>query len=117
MESEVQQQVDIDACLENLDHYLQAGDALSCRDIGIALARDLAAARDDLSQLSSEHATAVQFMRDAQRAGLAAIAERDRLRELAKWLVSLDEPGSADRQTVTLNQIITRAREALGKED
>lgn len=32
---------------------------------------------------------------------------------LAEWLVGLDQPGNADRQTVTLNQIIERAQQAL----
>jgi len=41
----------------------------------------------------------------------------NRLRELADWLVSLDDvegPGAEARRTVTLTQIINRAREALG---
>jgi hypothetical protein len=42
----------------------------------------------------------------------------DGLRELAEWLVSLDDddsdsPGRCDRRTVTLTQIIDRARNAL----
>lgn len=37
------------------------------------------------------------------------------LRELVDWLVSMDEPGNKDRRTVTLNQIIERARAARGK--
>lgn len=39
------------------------------------------------------------------------------LRDLAEWLVSLDDvegPGAEARRTVTLTQIINRAREALG---
>lgn len=39
------------------------------------------------------------------------------LRSLAEWLVSLDEPDSKDRRTVNLNQIIDRARKALGVEE
>lgn len=45
--------------------------------------------------------------------------ERDPLRAFAEWLVSLDDPegnGAEARRTVTLNQIITRARQALAKE-
>lgn len=39
-------------------------------------------------------------------------------RELAEWLVSLDDPdpssaGNTERRTVTLSQIIERAREVL----
>lgn len=34
-------------------------------------------------------------------------------RELIEWLVSLDEPGSEDRKTVTLNQIIEKAKATL----
>jgi hypothetical protein len=36
--------------------------------------------------------------------------------DLAEWLVALDDvegPGAEERRTVTLNQIITRARIAL----
>lgn len=41
-----------------------------------------------------------------------------RLRDLAEWLVSLDDltgPGTIDRRSVTLTRIIERAREALGQ--
>jgi hypothetical protein len=31
-----------------------------------------------------------------------------------EWLVAMDEPGNADRPTVTLTEIIDRARGALG---
>lgn len=49
------------------------------------------------------------------------VADRrsDALVELAEWLVSLDDvdgPGSDARRTVTLTQIINRARAALGGE-
>lgn len=44
---------------------------------------------------------------------------RDPCRELAEWLVSLDDPEDVDgreqRRTVTLDQITARAREALGR--
>lgn len=43
--------------------------------------------------------------------------EHLRLRAFALWLVCLDEPigpGAEARRTITLNQIIARAREALG---
>lgn len=41
------------------------------------------------------------------------------LRSLAEWLVSLDDddpnsPGRQDRKTITLNKIISRAKESLG---
>lgn len=39
------------------------------------------------------------------------------LADLARWIVALDDvdgPGAEARRTVTLNQIIGRAREALG---
>lgn len=44
--------------------------------------------------------------------------QRDRLKEFAEWIVSMDDddpnsPGRKDRQTVTLTQIINRAKEAL----
>jgi hypothetical protein len=42
------------------------------------------------------------------------------LREFAEWLVSLDEvegPGAEARRTVTLTQIIQKARAALGSSD
>lgn len=44
--------------------------------------------------------------------------QHSRLIDLAEWLVSLDDddpasPGRKDRQTVTLTQIINRARAAL----
>lgn len=39
--------------------------------------------------------------------------ERDRYKSLALWLVSMDEPGSADRQMITLARIIDRARGVL----
>jgi hypothetical protein len=35
------------------------------------------------------------------------------LKELAEWLVRMDEPGSVARQTVTLTRIIERAKDAL----
>jgi hypothetical protein len=42
------------------------------------------------------------------------------LRELAEWLVSMDDPadefGCKERQRVTLTQIVDRAREALEQE-
>lgn len=44
----------------------------------------------------------------------------DALVDLAKWLVSLDDidgPGAEARRTVTLTQIVRRAREALGPEE
>ncbi len=46
------------------------------------------------------------------------IAERNQARELATWLVTLDDddpesPGRQERRTVTLTQIINRARRAL----
>jgi hypothetical protein len=34
-------------------------------------------------------------------------------RDFVQWLVSLDEPGSEERRSVTLNRIIERGREAL----
>lgn len=37
------------------------------------------------------------------------------LYDLAEWLVALDEPGSQERRTVTMAQIINRARAALGE--
>lgn len=119
-DDKVQQQVDVDACLENLDHYARAGDARSCRDIGRALALDLTAARDELDRLGSEHGTAVQWLRHAQEAGLNAIAERDRLRELAKWLVAREEllPDVTTTAAETLlAEAIHRAREALGRKE
>lgn len=114
----IQQQVDIDACTNNLDHYAHAGDAQSCRDIGIALARDLQAARDELDRLSSEHRTAAQWLRDAQQAGLKALADVGPLRELADWLVALGEtrPGPGEYE-VTLDEIVIRARQALGRQE
>lgn len=41
--------------------------------------------------------------------------ERARLREFVDWIISLDDddpnsPGRKDRQTITLNKIIERAR-------
>ncbi len=119
-DEKIQQQVDVGACLENLDHYARSGDARSCRDIRLALARDPTAARGDLNQLASEHGTTVQWMRDAQRVGLSAIAERDRLRDLAEWLVAREEllPDVSNTAAETLlAEAIHRAREALGKED
>lgn len=45
----------------------------------------------------------------------------DPLRDMAEWLVSLDDPEDVDgreqRRTVTLDQIIARAREALGRNE
>lgn len=38
----------------------------------------------------------------------------DPLHALATWLVALDEPGNQERATVTMTQIINRARAALG---
>lgn len=35
------------------------------------------------------------------------------LRDFAHWLLELDEPGSEERRTVTLTQIINKARSAL----
>jgi|GEM_PF-6982521 len=35
------------------------------------------------------------------------------LRGLAGWLASMDEPGSEARRTVTLDQIVTEAKDAL----
>lgn len=40
--------------------------------------------------------------------------------DVCRWLVSLDDvdgPGADDRRTVTLNQIINRARKALNTEE
>lgn len=49
----------------------------------------------------------------------AIFDQRLRLKAFAEWLVSLDDddpnsPGRKDRQTVTLTQIVNRAKEALG---
>lgn len=53
------------------------------------------------------------YIRDGSRPVSAAVLD------LAEWLVSLDDPdheaGMAQRRTVTLDQIITRARKALGR--
>lgn len=43
-------------------------------------------------------------------------AELDRLRALADWLISLDDPGNEDRRTTTMTEIIRRARQARGQE-
>ncbi|HEU4540402.1 MAG TPA: hypothetical protein VFR23_04685 [Jiangellaceae bacterium] len=46
--------------------------------------------------------------------------EHDRAREVLAWLVSLDDaegPGAEARRTVTLNQIIGRARAVLEEAD
>lgn len=48
------------------------------------------------------------------------LGEIDRLRELAEWLVSLDDChdlGTVERRTAAMGEAITRARKALGKED
>jgi chromosome segregation ATPase len=52
--------------------------------------------RTDIAALTAE--------RDTAR------AESEQLRALRDWLISLDEPDSTDRRTVTLNRIIARAR-------
>lgn len=51
-----------------------------------------------------------QAMDEAER------AQMERLREFARWLVMLDNPGSTARRAVTLNAIIDQARTALGQE-
>lgn len=87
---EAASRLDIDACEDNLDRYAQAGDARSCRDIGLALARELATVRE----------------------------RADVLTDLAERLVSLDgHPLMIDRPTPDdMRAIVRRAREALGKE-
>lgn len=42
---------------------------------------------------------------------------KEKLTYFATWLVSLDEPGSGERKTITLNKIIEKAREALKVEN
>lgn len=60
--------------------------------------------------------------------GITYLAEKteraDRLEELARWLVSLDDPdpdpdsaGFQERRVTGMNQIITRARQALGEKE
>lgn len=49
----------------------------------------------------------------------AVFDQRFRLIDFANWIISLDDDdpdssGRKDRQTVTLNQIVIKAREALG---
>lgn len=86
------ERLDIEACEENLGIYAQRGDARSCRDIGLALARELTAVRERADQLG----------------------------DLAEWLASL-RPVQGIRSPlagppeVRLNQAIARAREALGR--
>lgn len=52
---------------------------------------------------------------------LVLAAGDDRLAEFVRWLVAMDDPDDhaalKDRQKVTLNQIIEKAREALGEQD
>jgi hypothetical protein len=46
--------------------------------------------------------------------------EPDPLRELAEWLVSLDDCrdlGTVEKRTAAMGEAIARARQALGKED
>jgi hypothetical protein len=53
---------------------------------------------------------------DLSRAGRCDCLPLD---EMARWLISLDDvdgPGAQARRTVTLTQIINRARLALGEE-
>jgi len=50
-----------------------------------------------------------------------APSELERLRQFARWIVSLDDPdpksqGFQDRKTVTMNTIVQQAREALGED-
>lgn len=58
----------------------------------------------------------------AVRARAFRVYEQDdeKLGELARWLVSMDDPedaaGLEERRSVTLTRIIERAREALGRE-
>jgi len=82
--------LDIGACVQNLGHYTQVGDARSCRDIGLALARELTAVRE----------------------------RTDLLADLAEWLVSLEEllPEVTTTAAETrLAEATIRAREALGR--
>lgn len=111
------QQVDIAACLENLDTYAQAGDARSCRDIGIALAQDLAAVRGERDRLAAIVADREGTERDLLN---VAAAELQPLRGLAKWLASKDWmlpalKGMTGGAETVLAEAITRARQALGR--
>lgn len=46
--------------------------------------------------------------------GFMADLQVSALKRLAEWLVSLDDPDSPDRRSVTLKAIIRQARQALG---
>lgn len=64
---------------------------------------------------------AVQWS-DSHPTSMVGDSVPDPLRELAEWLVSreevwLDPNRTVERQTVTLQQIIDRARKALGRQE
>jgi hypothetical protein len=42
------------------------------------------------------------------------VAERDRLREFAQYVATMDVLNSSERQTVTLQSLIDEAKDALG---
>jgi hypothetical protein len=55
-----------------------------------------------------------------KKASNAGDGQLERLKEFARWLVSMDDPqdaiGCTERQSVTLTKIIDRARQALGED-
>jgi DNA-binding XRE family transcriptional regulator len=58
-------------------------------------------------------ALGLQLTLAAHPAEPAPVASRQPLRELAEWLVKLDDPGSEERREVTLTQIVSAAAAAI----
>jgi guanylate kinase len=67
----------------------------------------LADTQQALAQHTENYATVLRELADAQR-------EIERLREFAQFVVTLDDPRAVElRRSITLNEIIARARAAL----
>lgn len=93
------------------------------RDQRADAVRQMEKARFEVTQIAIDTSPAYAQLRNerdsAYRERDEAMRKLDQVREdFLRWLVRMDEPnktqGSADRQTVTLNQIIEKARHLLG---
>lgn len=93
--------------VDNL-HALVAAEN-TCRQMWYATVRAEQAKPRDKSRDDAEAAIWAAVHQKVQ----AANDERDQALALARWLLALDEPGNPDRPTVTLSQIIGRARALL----
>lgn len=66
-----------------------------------------------VEMLEAESGRQARGLLEAGQRAAVLQAERDQARALARWLVALDEPDNAERRTVTLAEVIDRARAVL----